>query len=259
MRTRYLRILAVVAVLVFASLACSAGGLGKGSEAPDFTLTSSAGREIRLSAFRGRPVLLNFFTTWCGPCRSEMPGMENMFQKYVSQGLVLIAVDQGDSLADVKKYATDMQLGFPLLLDEDTQVGDLYGVNSYPRTYFIDTEGVIQRVTAGSMEESEIEAGIKDLMEGAREAKEKKAAAGIFTGVEGCININAAIARTGPGKKFKTGLKVNHAECFGFDARTTDSKWLRMADMISYQGDRLWVQAEYVDLKANVNTLPEAQ
>ncbi|MBE0696542.1 MAG: redoxin domain-containing protein, partial [Anaerolineaceae bacterium] len=236
MRMNMWKILAVVAVLALTSLSCAAAGPGArvGSEAPDFTLTSSAGKEIRLGAFRGRPVVLNFFTTWCGPCRDEMPGMQKMFEAYFPQGLVLIAVDLGDTPADVKKYALEMGLGFPLLLDQESRVGDQYGVNSFPRTFFIDTEGIIRKISIGSMEEAEIAAGIEDLLQQAREAKEKMKASGSGKGVEGCVNINAAIARIGPGKKFHSGLKLNHEECFAFDARSEDGKWLRMADMLSY-------------------------
>jgi cytochrome c biogenesis protein CcmG, thiol:disulfide interchange protein DsbE len=258
MGTKLYKILAVISILVLTGPACALSGSGasKGNEAPDFTLTSSAGKEIRLAAFRGRPVLLNFFTTWCGPCRAEMPGMQKMFETYYPRGLVLIAVDLGDSPADVKQYARDLQLGFPILLDQESEVGNRYGVSSFPRTFFIDTTGVIRKINIGSMEESEIADGIEDLLQRAKEAKEEAAASGGVAGVEGCVNINAVIARTGPGKKFSTGLKLSHAECYGFDARSTDGEWLRMAELISYQGDRLWTPAQYIDLKADINTLP---
>jgi peroxiredoxin len=253
--------IAVIAPLALSSLACSLSGTGpkNGAEAPDFTLTSITGKEMRLSDFRGRPVVLNFFTTWCGPCRSEMPGMQAMFETYVTQGLVLLAVDLGDAPADVKAYAKEMNLSFPLLLDEESSVGNLYGVNSFPRTFFIDSEGIIRKITIGSMEEVDIEDGIKDLLRRASEVKEKQAAGESGTRVEGCVNIGAAMARTGPAKKYPSGLKLKHAECCAFDARTADGAWLRLADRLSARGDRLWVQADFVDLKAGKDALPVAK
>ena len=188
MRVKLWRILAVTTILALGSLACELSGGASarvGSAAPDFTLTSSAGKEMSLGAFRGRPVVLNFFTTWCEPCRDEMPGMQAMFESYVTRGLVLLAVDLGDAPDEVKTYAQQMGLSFPLLLDQESNVGDLYGVNSFPRTFFIDSEGVIQKISIGSMAEAEIATGIEDLLQRARAVKEKAAAAGAVRGVEG--------------------------------------------------------------------------
>ncbi len=260
MRSNTFRVLGVVVLLALTGLACSLtgkGGLSVGSDAPDFSLTTTTGKEASLGAFRGRPVVLNFFTTWCGPCRAEMPGMQAQFENHVSQGLVLLAVDMGDSPAEVKSYAKELGLSFPLLLDPENEVGDLYGVSSFPRTFFIDTEGVIRKVSIGSMEEEDIAEGIEDLLRLAREAKEKQVDASTGKGVQGCVNVGTALARTGPGKKHPAERKLHLAECFGFDARTPDGIWLRMADLLSEQGDRLWVQADYIDLKAGTNGLEE--
>jgi peroxiredoxin len=252
-------ILGIIIVLALVNLSCAASGgpsANVGREAPDFTLTSAGGKEYRLSAFRGKPVVLNFFTTWCGPCRDEMPAMQSLFKIYSREGLILLAVDLGDSRTDVKTYASSLGLGFPLLMDPESQVGNLYGVNSFPRTFFIDSKGVIRKISIGSMPESEISAGMVDLIDQARTARETLRASGAGKGIEGCINVASALARTGPSKKYAGELKLHKEECFGFDARSADSEWLRLADLTSIQGGRLWAFADFIDLKAEVNTLP---
>lgn len=263
MRVKSANILLVAVILALASLGCSSSSgeasASVGSIAPDFTLTSVTGKEMSLAAFRGRPVVLNFFTTWCGPCRDEMPGMQAVFEDYMTQGLVLLAVDLGDAGADVKSFARELGLSFPVLLDGTSRVGDQYGVNSYPRTFFIDSAGVIRKISFGSMAESEIAAGIEDLLEQSRAVKKTAALARSGKGVEGCVNIGQAIARSGPGKKFSASLTLGLGECYGFDAHSRDGAWLRMSDLLSAQGSRLWVAAGYIDLKADVDTLPAVE
>lgn len=256
MRSKQWTIGLVVAVLGLFSLSCSASGnVSVGSSAPDFTLTSSKGKQLRLEGFRGRPVLLNFFTTWCGPCRSEMPGMQSAYETYGPQGLVLVAVDLGDSPEDVGAYRDELGLDFPLLIDQESRVGSQYGVSSYPRTFFIDRDGVIRKISFGSMEEGEIRAGVEDLLArpSAKQISQPDTSQG---GVEGCINIASARAHTGPGKKYPAELQLYHGDCYTFDGRSSDAAWLRLAGLVSAQGNPLWVSAEFVDLKADVKTLP---
>jgi len=260
MLTKLFRILGAIAVLATLSLACAAtGDAGASREAPDFTLTSVTGNEYQLSAYRGKPVLLNFFTTWCGPCRAEMPGMQEMYARYKSKGLVLLAVDLGDSSTDVASYRKELGLHFPLLLDPNSEIGDLYGVNSYPRTFFIDTKGVIQKTVVGSMSEGDIEAEIQNLLSLAEAAQKADLQAGGGSGIEGCVNIASARARTGPGKKFPGELELKISECYPFDARSADSAWLRLENAVAVNGARLWVFAQYINLKADVNSLPVAE
>lgn len=261
MRKRYIKIYLAVVALTLASLACSvSGGPRTGSQAPDFQLTSTSGKEFSLSAFRGRPVLLNFFTTWCGPCRDEMPGMQSVYSRYRQEGLILLAVDLGDKPGDVASYRKELGLGFPLLLDQESQVGNLYGVSSFPRTFFIDSEGVIRKVSIGSMPEGDIQAEVENLLKLARETKAKQVQAGSSEdGVVGCVNIGTVLARTGPGKSHPAEMKLKHSDCYPFDARSADGTWLRMANALSSQGERLWVTTEFIDLKVDVNTLPVAK
>jgi len=118
--------------------------------APDFTLTSTDGETVKLSALRGRPVILNFWATWCPPCRAEMPAIEEAWQRYKADGLLILGVNQGESKGVVESYARqEVGTTFPLLLDQTTEVGAIYGVRALPTTVFIDAEGRIQELKVG--------------------------------------------------------------------------------------------------------------
>ena len=118
--------------------------------APDFTLTSTDGETVKLSDLRGRPVILNFWATWCPPCRAEMPAIEEAWQRYRADGLLILGVNQGESKGVVEGYARqEVGTTFPLLLDQTTEVGAIYGVRALPTTVFIDAEGRIQELKVG--------------------------------------------------------------------------------------------------------------
>ena len=118
--------------------------------APDFTLTALDGGNMQLSTLRGKPVILNFWATWCPPCRAEMPELEALWQRYRDDGLLLIGVDQGENAATVEQFARGVVgTTFPLLLDTNQAVGRAYGVRALPTTVFIDAEGRIQDVRIG--------------------------------------------------------------------------------------------------------------
>lgn len=102
------------------------------SEAADFTLKTPEGRSVTLSALRGQGVLLNFWATWCPPCRLEMPSMERLRQEFKDQGLVILAVDIEESPKLVAKFMKEFRLGFPALLDSDSKVSSRYRVLGLP-------------------------------------------------------------------------------------------------------------------------------
>ena len=115
-----------------------------GHVAPDFTLTNIAGQQVSLSQYRGKIVVLNFWATWCPPCREEMPSMEALYQKYKDQGLVMLAVnvdENGESA--VKKFLMKTPYSFPILLDSENVAQNIYGVFRFPESFIIDREGVI--------------------------------------------------------------------------------------------------------------------
>jgi len=116
--------------------------------APDFAVPDLSGQAVRLSALRGKVVLLNLWTTWCPPCREEMPSMERLYERLRDRDFQLLAVSQDeDGKRVVEPFVKEMRLSFPVLVDPDHQVGDRYGVWGYPETFVIDRTGhVVERV-----------------------------------------------------------------------------------------------------------------
>ncbi len=125
-----------------------------GDPAPDFTLKNLAGETINLSDFKGRPVLINFWATWCGPCRIEMPVMDAMYQKYQDEGFVVLAVDVQESITIVQSFVNSMGLTFPILLDLNGEVADgPYRIRAFPTSYFVGRDGQITAAHRGMMTE----------------------------------------------------------------------------------------------------------
>jgi peroxiredoxin len=124
-------------------------GLQIGQKAPDFELKTLTGEPAKLSSFKGKKVMLNFWATWCPPCKAEMPEMEQ-FYKQGNKDVVILAVNI-DSQNDVKGFADKNGITFPILLDTDSKVNGTYQILSIPTTYFIDRNGVIQNKYTGAM------------------------------------------------------------------------------------------------------------
>lgn len=116
--------------------------------APDFAVPDLAGQAVRLSALRGKVVVLNLWTTWCAPCREEMPSMERLYDRLRGRDFQLLAVSQDEGgKRVVEPFVRELKLSFPVLIDPEHQVGDRYGVWGYPETFVIDRNGyVVERV-----------------------------------------------------------------------------------------------------------------
>ena len=116
--------------------------------APDFSVVDLSGKTVRLSALRGRVVLVNVWTTWCPPCREEMPSMERLYRQLAGPDFELLAVSEDEGgLEGVRRFATDLGVTFPVLYDPERQVGTRFGVWGYPETFVIDRGGhVVERV-----------------------------------------------------------------------------------------------------------------
>jgi peroxiredoxin len=128
----------------------------KGALAPDFELGTVYGETVKLSDFRGQSVLVNFWATWCAPCRIEMPAIQERFETY-SPDLQILAVDFAEPLDAVMAFKREIGITFDPLLDFEADVQALYQVRGYPSTYFIDPEGVIQVVHIGLMTEDQLD------------------------------------------------------------------------------------------------------
>jgi peroxiredoxin len=116
--------------------------------APDFSVTDLSGKTVRLSALRGRVVVLNVWTTWCPPCRDEMPSMERLYRALAGPDFELLAVSEDDGGVDlVRRFVEELAVTFPVLYDPERQVGRRYGVWGYPETFVIDRAGrIVERV-----------------------------------------------------------------------------------------------------------------
>lgn len=118
--------------------------------APDFTLQSASGESVTLSDLRGRPVLVNLWASWCGPCRAEMPAMQRLHEAY-GDDFVILAVNMTaqDSQTAALAFAAEYGLTFPILFDPSGEVGRLYENRALPSSYFVDRDGVIREVVIG--------------------------------------------------------------------------------------------------------------
>ncbi|MGP4081848.1 peroxiredoxin family protein [Pseudalkalibacillus sp. R45] len=135
-------------------------GIKQGNIAPDFTLETMDGGSVKLSDFKGKNIIVNFWATWCPPCRAEMPEMQEYYEANKDNNFVILAVNMTKtekSQMDVKQFVEeDFELTFPVVMDLKHEVTNTYEVTGYPTSYFIDKEGVIQYKVVGAMNQDVI-------------------------------------------------------------------------------------------------------
>lgn len=135
--------------------------------APDLTLPTLAGETVSLSDLRGKAVVINFWATWCLPCRTEMPALERTWTAFRNEGLVILAVNLQESPERVAAFTQELGLTLPVLLDRDGLAFSKYQVQLYPTTFFVGRDGVIQDVVfGGPMAETLIASKAAQLLEG---------------------------------------------------------------------------------------------
>lgn len=150
MRSIRLRVLRAVPGLLLAAAAATApAALAPAAPAPDFTLARMGGTNLRLQEQRGQVVMVNFWATWCAPCREEMPHLDRLYQKYRSSGFVLLGVNVDDDTGNAVALAQKLGVKFPVLLDTDKKVSRLYELNAMPSTVLIDRDGRVRHVHRG--------------------------------------------------------------------------------------------------------------
>lgn len=135
-----------------------------GVPAPPFETTDVEGRPVALADYRGKIVLLNFWATWCEPCKKEMPEMQAAYEKLQGQGFVILAVNFGEKPDPAGDFAHHGSLTFPILLDRNVKVAASYGVVNLPVSFFIDADGIIrERVFGGTLTAEGIERIVADI------------------------------------------------------------------------------------------------
>jgi len=135
-----------------------------GAPAPDFTLTTSNGKIVALSSLKGQPVIINFWATWCGPCKTEMPAIQAAYQKHLSDKLQVLAVDAGEEQKDVQAFGGALGLTFDLVLDPGNSVNDLYQVRAYPSTFFIGSDGKVAALQIGALTDAQLAEGLAKII-----------------------------------------------------------------------------------------------
>lgn len=134
-----------------------------GDKAPDFALAGMDGKIDKLSNHKGKTVLLNFWGTFCPPCKAEMPAIQRQYEKWKPQGMEVLAVNLDPGKETVQSYLNQYGIDLPVLLDSREEVRKKYGVSQYPTTFFIQSDGTIHSIVVGEMVESFIENTLSDM------------------------------------------------------------------------------------------------
>jgi cytochrome c biogenesis protein CcmG/thiol:disulfide interchange protein DsbE len=166
MKKKLAAILAIVLVMGLAATSCpnEAPAPEVGKLAPGFELNTLDGQSIALSQLSGTPVLVNFWATWCGPCAYEMPFLQQIYDEWPEETLVLLAVNIQESSSQVAQFMQSKGFSFTVLLDSQAAVAQRYNVQGIPTTFFIDREGIIQKIKVGSFRsKTEIETILSQL------------------------------------------------------------------------------------------------
>lgn len=117
--------------------------------APDFVLKSNQGKNVRLSELRGEVVLLNFWATWCGPCRQEMPELDALHQRYKDMGFTVLGINVNENSSDADEMLSENPVSFPVLYDASSQVSELLDVDAMPTTILVDRDGTMRHLHKG--------------------------------------------------------------------------------------------------------------
>ena len=143
------RLLTLTALSAAATLTAAAATLQSGAPAPAFQLNSNTGKPLALADFKGQIVLLNFWATWCGPCRQEMPILEQLNRQYHGKGVTLLGINVEPDSAAAVDWLKATPVSFPILFDVDSKVSSLYEVAGMPNTVIVDRKGVVRYIHRG--------------------------------------------------------------------------------------------------------------
>ena len=139
----------LIPTLLLALLGGTATATGPAPAAPDFALPARDGGEVRLSELKGQVVMINFWATWCGPCRQEMPLLQQIHAKYEPLGFTMLGVNVEPDSAAAQNWLKDMPVSFPIVFDRKSEVSSSFGVEAMPSSVLIDREGRVRHVHRG--------------------------------------------------------------------------------------------------------------
>ncbi|MGE7622522.1 peroxiredoxin family protein [Viridibacillus sp. NPDC096237] len=142
-------------------------GLAVGELAPDFELETLDGKKVKLSDFQGKKVILNFWATWCPPCKAEIPHMQKYYENFAKEdNFEIVAVNltsYKESIKYVEKFVKTYEMTFPVLLDTEGEQMNAYDIHIIPTTYFLDTKGIIQKKVIGPVDQDSMQESVKSL------------------------------------------------------------------------------------------------
>ena len=173
-----LALFAAIALALLAGWLFAAGGLQQlialtsgptgdgevGGPAPDFRLDDLEGRPVRLADYRGQVVLINFWATWCLPCRTEMPEIESVYRAHRERGFGVLAIDMQEHAGLVRPFMAELGLTFPALLDLDGSVGRAYRARALPASFLVDRQGTVRYVKVGPLTAGTLEEQLRKLL-----------------------------------------------------------------------------------------------
>lgn len=139
-------------------------GPGVGMVVPDVTLQDLGGRPVTLSSFRGRAVLVNFWATWCVPCRAEMPEIQSAYHAHEQEGLVVLGINLQEDAQEVQAFQQELGITFPLLLDQNGDTTRLFRLTGLPTSFFIDRQGVIRDIQVGAMSRATLDSKLARIL-----------------------------------------------------------------------------------------------
>ena len=151
--------------MLLALVACSGGGENArvGAPAPDWTNPRLGGGTLSMTQLRGKPLLLDFFATWCPPCNAEAPMIDAAYEKYKGRGLQVVGVDLQENAAKAREFVAKHRLAFPAVVDSGVLL-DQYQINGMPVAAFINKNGVVKRIEVGEMTAGQLDADIQTIL-----------------------------------------------------------------------------------------------
>ncbi len=240
--------------------------LAVGEEAPDFSLVTVNGEVYRLEQFRGQPVIVYFWTTWCQTCREEMSTLAERYRQNKLRGPMVLAINSEEKAGLVAEFSKKADFPYPLLVDIDGRVGDLFGMETIPTTYLIDANGLVQQVHAGTMNRNTIDALMAARANLQTPAPETPTVspeptlsptATNIPSLTACVTAGVLNVRSGPSTTSPVIDGMGKGECAEVDARSTDGEWLRFKDHIA--GARGWAAAKFLALDGPLDGLRIAE